>query len=436
VELESALVCQQAGTPQQVLAKFLSLQLNYQCGLSVVTTQELGRAATTVALQRTVRCAFVIQSQAITDPHLVGALGRGGVIPVFLILPARSVEVQRPICAGTPNVHLCAWEAAFGSAATSLQHVVARVLSENGVGSLFRELDETPYPALRRRVERRLRSISTLPTLPEIVLRLMRLVNDPSTTTAQLEELLCRDPAIVMKLLQVARSPVFSPGGRHSSMSLSEIIVRLGMKKVAAIAQQIKMINSLVRPEDSEFDLRRFWTHSVGCAIVADRLHERRLVPLPGEVSFSDYWIGALLHDIGWLVLGFFFWDWFARVLAQAPRCGHQLHQAEAELGDMASHERVAQLLAVNADLGEGLVGALGRHHTTGPRPAPLVCLVHLADNLCKDLRLGYTDEESGVYDPHVLAACGIDHAAVVRARDALGPDLAGEVHGLVEQCL
>ena len=37
-----------------------------------------------------------------------------------------------------------------------------------------------------------------------------------------------------------------------------------------AIAQQIKLINSLVKPENSPFNLRRFWVHSVGCAVIAD----------------------------------------------------------------------------------------------------------------------------------------------------------------------
>ena len=42
---ESGLIVQQEGQPQQVLAKFLNLMLNYQCGLTITVTQELGKAS-------------------------------------------------------------------------------------------------------------------------------------------------------------------------------------------------------------------------------------------------------------------------------------------------------------------------------------------------------------------------------------------------------
>ena len=127
---------------------------------------------------------------------------------------------------------------------------------------------------------------------------------------------------------------------------MSEIIVRLGLKKVGAIAQQIKMINSLVKPQDSGFDLRRFWEHSVGTAIIADKLYLGKKLPLKTAIEFNEYWIGSLLHDIGKLVLGFFFWEWFERVLEHVEKDNSSFRQAEARLGDLASHEHVGQLLA------------------------------------------------------------------------------------------
>ena len=71
------------------------------------------------------------------------------------------------------------------------------------------------------------------------------------------------------------------------------------------------LMTSLVKPDNNLFDIRRFWEHSVGCAIIADRLYREKLVDFRTKVEFNDYWIGALLHDAGKLVLGFFFWDHF-----------------------------------------------------------------------------------------------------------------------------
>ena len=66
-------------------------------------------------------------------------------------------------------------------------------------------------------------------------------------------------------------------------------------------------MNSLVKPQESPFDLERYWMLSVSCALIADRPYREGTVKFARETPFNDYWIGSLLHDIGKLVLGFFF---------------------------------------------------------------------------------------------------------------------------------
>ena len=101
-------------------------------------------------------------------------------------------------------MYYCAWQKAFSQSEESLQHIASVGLDENGIGDLFQDIEKISYPVVQQRVERRLKNINTLPTLPEIVMRIMRMVNDPKTTTDELEQVLCTDPAIVMKLLQMS----------------------------------------------------------------------------------------------------------------------------------------------------------------------------------------------------------------------------------------
>ena len=54
-----------------------------------------------------------------------------------------------------------------------------------------------------------------------------------------------------------------------------------------------------LRPENSQFNIRRFWEHSVGCAVIADKLYADKLIPMNAKIEFDLYWISALLHDIG-----------------------------------------------------------------------------------------------------------------------------------------
>ena len=434
---ELALIVLQQGKPQQVLAKFLNLMLNYQYGLSIVVAPDLAKAASLLGEHADkVRCVCVIQDAEISSPISIKALTEQGRVPLFLVLPTKKLGLQRMAGTGIAGVSFCAWEQAFSHGGASLQNAVAGILEETGLGNLFQHVDEMPYSAVQQQVERRLRSINTLPTLPEIVMRIMRMVNDPKTTPEELERVLCTDPAIVMKLLQMMRSPVFTgTAGRTAKWSLKEIITRLGVKKVGAIAQQVKMINSLVKPHDSGFDLKRFWEHSVGTAIIADKLVTDGLVRTAKPLEFTDYWIGALLHDVGKLVLGFFFWDWMSRILAHRTDKGGSFRQAEVALGDVASHQRVGQLMLLNSDMGEAAVTAVGHHHEL-PDPDDLLRLLHVADNLAKSVGLGTLPGEEAEFDASALRALGLNAESLQKLQEDLEKDMVQEIRTVVANCL
>ena len=232
------------------------------------------------------------------------------------------------------------------------------------------------------------------------------------------------------------KSPIFSGTGHRGKWTLTEIIVRLGRRQVGAIAQQIAIINSLVRPEESAFDLRRFWQHSVGCAMIADRLYTRDLISLRAKIEFNEYWIGALLHDIGKLILGFFSWSWFEGVLKQRARDACSFRQAEAQLGETFNHEHIGRLLLLNMDMGPELAEAVGAHHSANKAPGPLVCLLYMADNLCKEMGLGYVPEEPSTYSAAVLKALRLEVADVQKLQSSMGDSMVEKIEELTDQCI
>jgi len=274
------------------------------------------------------------------------------------------------------------------------------------------------------RVARRVRNVKTLPTLPEVALRIMTMVEDPKSTVEELEDVLTADPAIVHKLVQVVNSPLFAGSGHKGGWTLHDAIVRLGLQQVSAIGQQIKLMNSLVKPEESLFDLRRLWEHSVACAVVADRLYKGSMLPLTDDLKFNDYWIGALLHDSGKLVLGFFFWEHFEELLTAMAATDTTFREAEKSAGDVANHELLGRLLLVKSGVGDHLVQAVATHHTAGAQPSDLVCLVNLDNELSKELGFGYLEDEPRLYAAEVLHKLVLETADLVSLRERLGTDL------------
>lgn len=71
-----------------------------------------------------------------------------------------------------------------------------------------------------------------------------------------------------------------------------------------------------------------------------------------------------------------------------------------------------------------------------GKSPPELVCLLHMANNLCRDLGLGYFADERGVYSPSVLRKLGFQTEDLHELKEALGDKVVGEIKELVGQCI
>jgi len=435
-DAEYVLFLWQADQPPQAGVNYLHLLLNYRYGLTLQEAHSLPQATSQVQQFRShIRCVVLFLDQEISRRSLA-ALNQRGQWPLFLLSPSSQVEQHRVRCQNLWNVFVFSWDDLFQEGTQpSLVQILLRELDRQGAGSLPLEGTTAPEDQ-QRKVANRLASVRCLPTLPEIVLHLMQLLSDPQTTIEDLEEVLSTDPAIVHRLLRVIHAPVFSGTRSNGQWTLKEVIVRLGLKQVGAIAQQIKLINTLVRPDDSLFDLRRFWEHSVGCAFIADRLYTRRLLPLSAAIDFDHYWIGALLHDIGKLILGFFFWPYFEQILARMLRPETPFHWVETRLDHAVTHEYLGQLLLAQARADQALVNAVATHNNTGRHPAPLVCLIHVADNLCKDLGLGYLPHEKGNYSSSVLATLRLMEEDMDPLKRALGETIVKEIQEVTRRCL
>jgi HD-like signal output (HDOD) protein len=428
-----ALIVAQEGKAQRTLAKFLTLLLNYRYGFSVETASDFIQAAGSIRRNgRRIRCVFVVQNTPVSARTTVPALTLAGSIPLFILLPGHEATNQRESVEGMDSVHVCAWEMAFASGDESLQRVLGEAMSDVDLEGMLNE-DSTD---LEQRIRDRLERLDTLPTLPAIIMHIMRVISDPRATVAQLEELLMRDTAIVLKVMQVANSPYFMGTSRSGQRwTLQEAVVRLGVKKVGAIAQQIALINTFVRPDDSDFDMQRFWTHSVAVAMIADRIVADSTGGLEDKVQFNDYWMAALLHDCGKVVQGFFFHDWFERIL-RTMDSKTSFAQAETDLGGAISHEWIGELVLRKSDMPNDLTRAVGLHHVIGEKPALLTALVHVADGIAKEMGLGLVEDEAVDYNRTALTALHMKREDARALSKTYANLVKGEVRRLVKECM
>lgn len=230
---------------------------------------------------------------------------------------------------------------------------------------------------------RRRAGLKGLPTLPEVAIRILKLVEDPDTTVRDVVKVIESDASLVAQLLKLVNSPLY--GFRSQITSVERAVVLVGFYSVRNLALGISVLNAF-RGRMSQ-ELKGLWRHSIEVGCVAKVLCEAFPVPLAvAELSSSDVFTWGLLHDVGRMSLHYLHGDSYFRSVL----CGEGLDLTEGM-------ERERSIYGVDhAELGASLLeewglpaqaAAVVRLHHVEPPPGvdPLFALhlyVYLAEGL------------------------------------------------------
>lgn len=204
-------------------------------------------------------------------------------------------------------------------------------------------------------VEGILERVRELPTLPSIVYELSNVINDPMSSTKEVEQIMEKDQSVTAKVLKLVNSAYYSiPGGVSS---LSRAIAFLGFDTVNQLVLSSSVIETL-NVKSEVFKVSDFWVHSMGVGIAAECIAKKVKYPMP-----SDAFTGGLIHDMGKVVLLTLEPDLFISVVELANKEDLSFIEAEQKLG-MSSHVQVGAVLAEQWRLPMFLRSAIKHHHT------------------------------------------------------------------------
>jgi HD-like signal output (HDOD) protein len=133
----------------------------------------------------------------------------------------------------------------------------------------------------------------TLPTLPEVALRVRDAVERETTSAQTIAKIVSTDAAVSARLLQVANSPLYR--GRAPIDSLQMAVTRLGVRLVRSLVVSLAM-RQIFQPTTDLLD-RRFrlvWENSVQVAAIS-RVLAKPLVHLDRDQGM----LAGLIHHIG-----------------------------------------------------------------------------------------------------------------------------------------
>lgn len=218
-----------------------------------------------------------------------------------------------------------------------------------------------------------------LPVCSAAAGRALALVDDPSTSAADIARVLETDPALVTRLLLVANSAHYGLPRRVGNVQTAVAVVGFSTVRGLVAAAALGLVG-----DDDDLMPDGFWDHALTTAAVA-LVVARHVLPSAQPDAFG----AALLHDIGAALLH--------RLRPQVHRLLTAAAADEDELVGMEreslgiDHAEAGGLALEALQLPEALVDAVRHHHE--PTGRPLASVVSAADQLARWLDAGGADE-------------------------------------------
>jgi HD-like signal output (HDOD) protein len=273
-----------------------------------------------------------------------------------------------------------------------------------------------------------LSNIEDLPTIPEILFRILQVLDDPDSGAHDLAEVVRLDAPLTAKILRLANSPYYA--GTGDLTDIHRCVAVLGYRTVRQVAICVSVAGSVVHAASrvgGRLDYRELWRHSVVTGAIAKHLAAMSDYPDPEEVFTA-----GLLHDLGKFVFEIHTPRSYGQVIRN--RRDEKLSLCEAERSTYGfDHAVLGEAFGFFWHFPGILNHCLGHHHDEPTvrrdpsREDQARSLVALADHLANILDPARSDLGHDPYlaDVEALhAAAGISPARIEENLEALAESM------------
>jgi HD-like signal output (HDOD) protein len=229
-----------------------------------------------------------------------------------------------------------------------------------------------------------------MPSVPMVLMKILRLVDDNRASARRLEELILHDPSLSARILKLANSAFYS--FRCEVKTISHAIALLGLNLVKSLAIGVSIFESFTKGLREEgHNITELWMHSFGVGLLSQEVQARRAGRSDAEFSF----LCGLLHDLGEIVLFKENPRQYSQVFALG-KCepGVDICVRENERFGV-THATMGSMLAKHWGLPPELATVARYHHDPLSVRNPLVCAVALGDSLAKLAGIGYDGDNN-----------------------------------------
>jgi putative nucleotidyltransferase with HDIG domain len=303
----------------------------------------------------------------VTDVRMPGMSG----IELLSEVVKRHPQVMRIVLSGTADQ-----EVTMRSVTLAHQYLIKPCSAETlraTVERAFRLRAVLADPALRELVSR----VQALPSIPAVYAKLMQALQSPDVTPQEVGRIVAQDMSMTAKILQLVNSSFF--GVSRKIANPAEAVVYLGTETVKALVLTASVFSQFDSSRVPGFSIEGLRNHGLATGALAKKIAEDLRL---SKAAVDDVFVGALIHDLGQLMLVHYYPAQYAVVLNQASEQHLPLGEAEQRVFG-TGHAEVGAYLLWLWGLPDSIAEIVAHHHRpsrASEQEVYSVAAVHVAD--------------------------------------------------------
>lgn len=215
-------------------------------------------------------------------------------------------------------------------------------------------MDNNDKVNLKRRA---IQKIEILPSIPAALQKIIEVSADPTSSALDMQTTIEKDQSISAAILKLANSAYY--GYARQVDDIKQAIIVIGFNTAVSVAVSISVLKTLDEQiESTEFDLSKFWEHTIFTGEAARLVAQAANYPL-----VSKAYVFGLLHDIGKIVMFFIEPQSYEDAVFEARTMNHPLYECEFRTFGF-DHQEAGSWLAEKWKLPKSIISAIAHHHS------------------------------------------------------------------------
>ncbi|HMV80325.1 MAG TPA: HDOD domain-containing protein [Leptospiraceae bacterium] len=227
-------------------------------------------------------------------------------------------------------------------------------------------------------VDEYLKEPGRLPSMSQVVLKVMNLVQDPSVSMQLLAAEISKDPAITAAIIKISNSAYYRAS--RPIRTVHEALMTLGIQTVKEIVL-ISASKGILHKDLKGYQLEAedVWVHSLIVAELSCKIAEYKKINIPKDLIFT----AGLLHDIGKVILAQFFPMKIMEIKDELKNAGTTFTEIEKKYFGY-DHQEIGEKVMGTWNFPDELKEVVAYHHNPedSTKFPQLVSIVHIANTL------------------------------------------------------